>query len=70
MKCPYCGNDREEGRIPTDRYNLKWEPMDGGIIQSVFNIGKKNIELTSFLDNKQCVAYLCRDCKKNVIDVE
>ena len=38
--------------------------MDGGIIQSVFNIGKKNIELTSFLDNKQCVAYLYRDCKK------
>ena len=64
MKCPYCDKDMEEGRIPTDRYNLKWEPMDGGIIQSVFNIGKKNIELTSFLDNKQCVAYLYRDCKK------
>ena len=34
------------------------------------NIGKKNVELTSFLDNKQCIAYLCRDCKKIVIDVE
>ena len=30
----------------------------------------KDMELTSFLDNKQCVAYLCRDCKKIVIDVE
>lgn len=46
MKCPYCDKDMEEGRIPTDRYNLKWEPMGGGIIQSVFDIGKKNVKLT------------------------
>ncbi|WHE87081.1 PF20097 family protein [Lachnoanaerobaculum gingivalis] len=53
MKCPYCCKDMEEGSIPTDRYNLKWKPMDGGIIQSIFDIGKKNVELTSFLDNKR-----------------
>ena len=70
MKCPYCCKDMEEGSIPTDRYDLKWKPKDGGVIQSIFDIGKKNVELTSFLDNKQCIAYLCRNCKKIVIDVE
>ena len=39
MKCPYCCKDMEEGSIPTDRYNLKWKPKDGGVIQIDFIFG-------------------------------
>ncbi|MDE7294354.1 MAG: hypothetical protein K2N72_08015 [Oscillospiraceae bacterium] len=68
MKCPYCGDDMEEGHIAVGG-ELWWQP------------GRKTRLLNSWFYNDGVVlgengfgetvtAYLCRECKKVVIDFE
>jgi len=70
MICPYCNKEMEEGEIPTDRYDLKWKPIDRTLIQSIFDPEHRNIRLSRMLEISRCIAYLCRDCKKVIIEYE
>ncbi len=65
MLCPYCNNLMEEGEIPQDRYPLKWKPKDSKFL----DLDKKSIKLSSVLEDKRCVAYLCKECKKIIVNL-
>lgn len=66
MNCPYCNKPMEKGEIPQDRYALKWKPED----PTKTPLGKKHLLLSNMYESKRCVAYLCADCVKIVIDVD
>jgi len=72
MKCPYCDKEMEKGIIQS-MYPLSWNPgekrkifttrgdlHEGGIVLSDMNIIKGSAVL----------AFLCRGCKKMVIDIK
>lgn len=53
----------ERGVIPQDFcYPIRWIPDN----EKIF---KKKIKLSSFLKNKKCVAYMCSNCNKILIDL-
>lgn len=67
-KCPYCGNELQEGFVQSDRL-VFFTPK----LHKIFvapNLSKENeIVLTSsnwFYPN--CTAFLCNNCKKVIID--
>ena len=69
MKCPYCGKEMEKGLLQSPQ-EIAWlngerkhffgkaEFHDGSVVLSEF----------SFLKGSVVTAYLCRDCKKVLID--
>lgn len=70
MICPYCNKEMEKGVIPKNRHTLKWKPLDRTFIQSIFNTDHRNVILAATWDDEQCIAYLCRNCKKVIIEYE
>ena len=70
-KCPYCGRALEKGSIPPGRYSLKWksEYENRSGLNYMFNFDKKDVKLASVWGEICCTAYLCRVCRKIVIDV-
>lgn len=66
LNCPYCNKPMERGEIPQDRYALKWKPDN----PSGIHLSKKDIMLSNLYENKKCIAYLCEDCMKIVIDLK
>ena len=70
-KCPYCGKLMEKGKIPPRNYTLKWKSEDGNRsgLNYLFNLDKKDIILASVWNNIYCTGYLCRRCKKIIIDI-
>ena len=71
VKCPYCGKTMSEGIIDGARYSLWWRDTDSkrGFLKSLLNLDKKNVRLSYPFYDKYCIAYLCRDCEKVVIDI-
>ena len=71
VKCPYCGKTMSEGIIEGARYSLWWRDTDSkrGFLKSLLNLDKKNVRLSYPFYDKYCIAYLCRDCEKVVIDI-
>lgn len=63
--CQFCEKEMEPGVIYCDRYALKWVSSreDKGI-PSTF----KGIKLTNFIDKPYVDAYMCKNCKKVLID--
>lgn len=69
MKCPYCGKEMEGGMIQSPQ-EIAWlkgerkhffgkaEFHDGSVVLSEFSFWKGSV----------VTAYLCRDCKKVLID--
>ena len=69
MKCPYCNNVMEEGIIQSPQ-ELSWKK---GIKRPVFGragFHEDSIVLSklSFMKGSAVKAYLCRKCKKVIID--
>ena len=61
----------EKGKIPPRNYPLKWKSEDGNRsgLNYLFNLDKKDIILASVWKNIYCTGYLCRRCKKIIIDI-
>lgn len=69
MKCPYCGEEMEKGFIqsPQEISWLKGEkrPLLG---RAAFHDGSVILSELSMLKGSAVTAYLCRACKKVLID--
>ena len=72
MKCPYCGNEMELGLIASP-YQIVWTRGDKK--QSLNNVSipegsvvLDKYSLKSFVEGCAVKAFLCRSCKKVIID--
>ena len=61
----------EKGSIPPGRYSLKWKSdyENRSSLNYMFNFDKKDVKLSSVWGEICCTAYLCRVCRKIIIDV-
>ncbi|MBO7473018.1 MAG: hypothetical protein J6U00_03285 [Ruminococcus sp.] len=69
MTCPYCNNEMEQGIIQSP-HELSWKrgtkrPVLG---RAEFHEGSVVLSKLSFMKGSAVVAYLCRECKKVIID--
>ena len=69
MKCPYCGKEMEKGLIQSAQ-ELAWI---GGEKKRLFgraSLYPESVVLSkySYLKGSAVTSYLCRDCKKVLID--
>ena len=69
MKCPYCGSEMEDGVVQSAReIFFTTQPRKG------WNFFKPQAGDTSLswhnLTRPTCVAYLCRACKKVILDYD
>lgn len=63
MKCPFCGNEMSEGTLTSGRY-IQWKEIND-------ETGKKQEYLLakSYMGNAKMKGYLCRECRKLVLDI-
>lgn len=61
----------KRGSIPPGRYSLKWKSdyENRSSLNYMFNFDKKDVKLSSVWGEICCIAYLCRVCRKIIIDV-
>ena len=69
MKCPYCNKEMEEGIIQSPQ-EISWKK---GIKRAVFgraqfHEGSVVLSELSLMKGSAVVAFLCRECKKVIID--
>ena len=69
MQCPYCNSEMEQGFIQSPQ-ELSWKkgakrPVLG---RAAFHEGSVVLSELSFMKGSAVIAYLCRDCKKVIID--
>ena len=69
MKCPYCNNEMEQGIIQSP-HELNWKrgtkrPLLG---RAEFHEESVILSELSFMKGSAVVAFLCRECKKVIID--
>ena len=69
MKCPYCGAETERGVISSP-HEISWikgekRPFFG---RAEFHEGSVVLSELSFTRGSAVVAFLCRECKKVIID--
>lgn len=69
MKCPYCGEEMEEGIIQSPQ-EISWKkgikrPLFG---RAAFHEGSVVLSDLSLMKGSAVVAYLCRSCEKVIID--
>ena len=62
MKCPYCGNEMEQGFIQSPQ-EISWKKGD----KRPF-LGRAQFHEGSVILSSAVTAFLCRDCKKVIID--
>lgn len=69
MKCPYCDNEMEKGLIqsPQEIAWLKGEKKHT-LARANFHEGSVVLSELSFAKGSAVVSYLCRKCKKVIID--
>ena len=69
MKCPYCGNEMERGRIGCGTRAIDWIP--DGSFGTMFEFIKpsKGIRVNAMFSNGAC-AYHCEGCHKIILDYE
>ena len=69
MVCPYCGKETEKGIIESD-IELNWKSGEKRTLlgNAEFHEGAVVLSERSFLKGSAVVAYLCRECKKVIID--
>lgn len=71
MKCPYCGNEMEEGFIPVGHMILQWLPKEEEYPKSATKISKNGIKLSKFpISPIKTTSYYCKDCKNIIIPVK
>ena len=69
MQCPYCGKEMEEGLIQSPQ-EIAWlrgtkRPLLG---RAKFHDGSVVLSELSVMKSSAVTAYLCRECKKVLID--
>ena len=69
MKCPYCNKEMEEGIIQSPQ-EISWKkgikrPVFG---RAQFHEGSVVLSELSLMKGSAVVAFLCRECKKVIID--
>lgn len=69
MKCPYCGEEMEQGVIQSP-YEISWKTKRHLIGAAEYHEGSVVLAATSFFKGPAVVSYLCRKCKKVIIDYE
>ena len=69
MKCPYCGNEMEQGFIQSPQ-EISWKKGDKRPLlgRALFHEGSVILSELSFMKGSAVTAFLCRDCKKVIID--
>lgn len=67
MKCPYCGRDMEQGVIQSVQ-EINWQKKRHLINRSDMYDGAVCLAPRSFLKGSFVEAYLCRDCRKVIVD--
>ena len=69
MKCPYCKNVMELGFIQSTQ-EISWKKGDKKplIGRAQFHKGSVILSELSFLKGSAVTAFLCRECKKVIID--
>ena len=70
MKCPYCGNEMEQGLIQSP-HELAWVEGEKRHIfsRAKFYEGALVLSKISLWRGSAVTAWLCRDCGKVIIDV-
>lgn len=71
MKCPYCSNEMELGVIQSP-HEISWKkglkrPVVG---RAVFHPDSVVLSELSFMKGSAVKAYLCRSCRKVIIDLD
>jgi len=66
MKCPYCGEEMEKGRIKQNRVPLTW--VSDKRIENRFLPLHKTIELSSLSTGCETKTWHCEKCRKFIID--
>ena len=69
MNCPYCNQEMEEGIIQ-GRDELSWKkgtkrPLFG---RAILHDGSVVLSELSYIKGAAVIAYLCRSCRKVIID--
>ena len=69
MKCPYCGNEMEEGIIQSS-HEIAWikGSKRHAFSRADFHEGSVVLSQLSFLKGSAVTAFLCRACEKVIID--
>lgn len=67
MNCPYCGKEMEKGVIQSP-HEISWKKKKSFFGRAMFHEGSVVLSELSFMSGSAVIAYLCRDCKKIVID--
>lgn len=69
MNCPYCGKEMEKGLIES-QHEINWKSGEKRKIFGASFFHKDSVILSelSFTKGSAVVAYLCRNCKKVLID--
>ncbi|MBQ1827205.1 MAG: hypothetical protein II126_04450 [Erysipelotrichaceae bacterium] len=69
MKCPYCNKEMEKGAIQSQQ-EIAWLKGDKRHLfaKADFHEGSVVLSRLSIIKGAAVTAYLCRDCRKVVID--
>ena len=69
MKCPYCSNEMEQGIIQSPQ-ELSWKRGTNRAVfgRAEFHEGSVVLSEFSFMKGSAVAAFLCRECKKVIID--
>lgn len=68
MMCPYCGEAMEWGCIPSLLRSIIWYPQGEKSGMESSSPNSVPIAQWEFSGNAKAEAYLCRDCKKFILD--
>lgn len=66
-KCPYCGNDMEQGVIQSPQ-EISWKRKASIIGRAQFHEGSVVLSELNIFKGSKVRAFLCRHCKKVMID--
>lgn len=69
MKCPYCGEEMEQGVIQS-QHGINWMTKKHLIGASEYHEGSVVLSASSIFKGSAVVSHLCRKCKKVIIDYE
>ena len=69
MKCPYCNEEMEKGLIQSAQ-EISWLKGEKKhlFLTSDFHEGSVVLSKKSFIKGSAVTAFLCRDCRKVIID--
>lgn len=69
MTCPYCNHEMEKGVIESSR-EIAWKRKKTFITAAKFHKDAVVLAPQLYITNTFVVAYLCRNCKKVIIDYD